>query len=87
MFGKRYDLITVLGVTLRIDASWLLVAALVSWLLAENFAAAHPDLASATHGLRGFTVAGGFVCAVGLHEFGHALRARKVGLSIRGSCR
>lgn len=84
MFGKRFDLITVLGITLRVDSSWLLVAALLSWLLTSSFAVGYAELSTVTHWIMGLTGVLGLFASVVLHEFGHAMMARQVGLSIRG---
>jgi len=84
MFGKRFDLITVLGVTLRVDSSWLVVAALFSWLLANSFAGGYSELSTTTHWIMGLSAVLGLFASVVLHEFGHAMMARQVGLSIRG---
>jgi len=84
MFGRRFDLITVLGVTLRVDSSWLVVAALFSWLLSNSFAIGYADLSTTTHWIMGLTGVLGLFASVVLHEFGHAIMARQVGLSIRG---
>ena len=84
MFGKRYDLVTVLGVTLRIDASWLIIAALITWGLASRYAGSYPEMGTAAHWILGLAGALGLFGSVVLHEFGHALMARQVGLSIRG---
>jgi len=84
MFGKRFDLITVLGITLRVDSSWLVVAALFSWLLANSFAVGYAELSTTTHWLMGLSGVLGLFASVVLHEFGHAIMARQVGLSIRG---
>ncbi len=53
MFGRRFDLFSVLGITVRVDSSWLIVAALFSWLLANSFAARFLDLSTSTHWLMG----------------------------------
>ena len=84
MFGKRYDLITVLGITLRIDSSWLVVAALLSWMLTNSFAIGYSELSTTTHWIMGLAGVLGLFGSVVLHEFGHAIMARQVGLSIRG---
>lgn len=84
MFGRRFDLITILGVTLRLDSSWLVVAALFSWLLANSFAVGYSELSTTTHWIMGLAAVLGLFGSVVLHEFGHALMARQVGLSIRG---
>lgn len=84
MFGRRFDLITVLGITLRVDSSWLVVAALFSWLLASSFAIGYAELSTATHWIMGLAGVLGLFASVVLHEFGHAIMARQVGLSIRG---
>jgi Zn-dependent protease/CBS domain-containing protein len=84
MFGKRYDLVTVLGITLRIDSSWLVVAALLSWMLTNSFAIGYSELSTTTHWIMGLAGVLGLFGSVVLHEFGHAIMARQVGLSIRG---
>jgi Zn-dependent protease/CBS domain-containing protein len=85
MFGRRFDLFTLFGVTIRADPSWLIVAALVSWSLATGyFPSRYPDLTGGIHWTMGVCGALGLFLSVILHEMGHALMARQVGLSIRG---
>lgn len=84
MFGRRFDLFTLFGITVRVDSSWLVVVAMFSWLLTNSFAARYPELSTTTHWIMGLTGVLGLFSSVVLHEFGHAIMARQVGLSIRG---
>jgi hypothetical protein len=36
MFGARVEIIRLYGIPIRLDASWLLLALLISWTLAER---------------------------------------------------
>jgi hypothetical protein len=50
MFGGRITLFTVLGFTVRMDASWLFIAALLTWSLAAGVSpATFPDLPARTY--------------------------------------
>lgn len=45
MFGKRVELFKLLGFSVRVDFSWLLIAVLITWSLAAGlFAALYPDI-------------------------------------------
>jgi hypothetical protein len=45
MFGRRVKLFSLFGFEIRLDASWIVIAALVTWSLAAIiFPAAYPDL-------------------------------------------
>lgn len=47
MFGTQFDLFTMFGFKVRIDASWFLIFILVAWSLAAGvFPAAYPDLST-----------------------------------------
>jgi Zn-dependent protease len=84
MFGARWRLFRVGGIPLYVDASWLLIVALLTWTLTERFQRAVPDLAASTYWLLGLVTALAFFLCIVLHELGHALTAQQVGIPMRG---
>ncbi len=74
----------VLGVEIRVDASWVFLALLIAWSLA---AGAFPELYSGLPRLSYWVMALATVAGVGasivLHELGHTLVARAFGLSVK----
>lgn len=85
MFGKSVKLFKLLGFEVRVDWSWLIVAVFLIWSLAAGiFPAYYRGLTSGTYFWMGMVGAIGlFVCIV-LHEFGHAIVARREGIPMRG---
>src|SRR5271169_5355765 len=84
MFGTRWRLFRLLGISISVDASWLIILALLTWTLIDLFREAVPDLPAAAYWLMGLAVALAFFTCVVLHELGHAVVARAVGIPIRG---
>ena len=85
MFGHRMKLFKLLGFEVRIDASWIVIAVLVTWSLAKGaFPAWYPNLAPATYWIMGVVGALGLFVSIVAHEFCHSLVARKFGMPMKG---
>jgi len=85
MFGRQLTLFELFGFKVQVDLSWILLAVLVTWSLAEGyFPQAHEGLSASTYWLMGAAGAIGFFVSLILHELSHSLVARREGLPIRG---
>lgn len=83
MLSRRFHLLTVAGIPLRLDISWFLVAILLTWSLAGSLPALHPDIGGGTEWLLGIAGTLGLFGSVVLHELAHALMARRYGTPTR----
>jgi Zn-dependent protease len=84
MFGPRLRLCRVFGIAIKIDASWFVVATLVTWTLAVGlFPREDPTLSRPAAWCMAVAAALGLFKSIVLHELGHALMARRMGLRIR----
>lgn len=84
MFSQARTVLRVFGFDIRIDPSWLLIAALVTWSLSQHaFPNALPGFAPATY--MSMAVVGMllFFLSLLLHELAHALTARHFGVETR----
>ncbi len=83
MFNKRFNFITVGGIHIGIDLSWLVIAILLSWTLAAgHFPFVYPGHSLGVYWLMGVVgMLGLFICIV-LHELGHAFVAKHFKLPI-----
>lgn len=70
------------GVPVYIGWSWLLLAALVTWLYGQTFERGYPQLGMMAYAASA-AVAVGFLVSVLVHEAAHALSARAFGLRVR----
>jgi Zn-dependent protease len=81
----RLTLFRLFGIPVRADASWLLIAALITWTLARGV---FPDLVTGlpltTYWAMGFAGLLAIAASIVLHEMAHALVARRYGLRIGG---
>jgi|CXWL01.1.fsa_nt_gi Zn-dependent protease len=75
---------SLLGVSIRLDASWILLALLIAWSLAAGvFPDLYRGLPQSTYwGMAAATVVG-IAASIILHELGHTLVARAFGLPIK----
>ncbi len=84
MGGARLQLFRLLGIPISLDLSWLVILALLTLTLTNQFHAETPGLSTTAYVVMGFLTALAFFACVVLHEMGHALVARATGLPIRG---
>jgi Zn-dependent protease len=85
MFSRRIRIFTLFGFEVWIDASWLLVAALIAWTLAAGvFPQTLPGLAAPTYWWMAVVATIGLFASIVFHETAHALVARRYGIEIRG---
>lgn len=85
MFKHRVTLFRLFGFGVRLDLSWLILALLVTWSLAEGlFPQQYPDLPGFIYWLMGLLGALGLFASIVFHEFCHSLVARHYGLPMKG---
>jgi Zn-dependent protease/CBS domain-containing protein len=85
VFGHSYKLFKLFGFEVKVDASWLILAVLVTWSLAEGvFPYYFHGLSRNTYWLMGVAGVIGLLLSIVIHEFSHSLVARRFGMPIRG---
>lgn len=85
MFGKRLTLIRLLGFEIRADLTWLILVALIVWVLtAGYFPAAYQDLPTIMYFWMAVVGAIGLFASIVVHELSHSVVARRLGLEIHG---
>jgi Zn-dependent protease/CBS domain-containing protein len=85
MFGRKIPLFTLLGFKVGIDVTWFILAALVTWSLADGlFPYYIKGLSTATYWWMGGVGAVGLFFSIVFHEFCHSLVARRYGLPMKG---
>jgi Zn-dependent protease/CBS domain-containing protein len=83
--GSSVRLGRIAGIEFGVNWSWLVVFALIVWTLASGiFPSTNPGLSKATHIAMAIVAAFLFFLSILLHEFGHALQARREGIEIDG---
>ncbi len=85
MFGRSITLFKMFGFAVRVDASWLVIAVLITWSLAVGFFPhIYPGLSHAEYWLMGISGAVLLFVSIIVHELAHSLVARKNGLPMKG---
>jgi Zn-dependent protease/CBS domain-containing protein len=85
MFGQGIPLFRILGFQVKLDASWLILAVLVTWSLAAGyFPYRLGGLTEGTYLWMGVAGALGLFASIIAHELSHSLVARRYGMPIRG---
>ena len=85
MLGNQVKLFSLLGFQVSVDASWLLVALLVTYSLATSvFPSFVVGLSDPLYWTMGICGALGLFSSIVLHELAHSVVAKKFGLPIRG---
>ncbi|UCG92012.1 MAG: site-2 protease family protein [candidate division WOR-3 bacterium] len=85
MFGRSIRIFTLFGFEVKIDLSWVILALLITWSLAQGlFPHYFKGLTTATYWWMGIFGALGLFFSIVFHELCHSLVARKYGLPIKG---
>lgn len=85
MFKNAVQLFEIFGFKLKVDPSWLLIAALIVWSLSGSyFPQALPGGSAALHTTLGVIAMLGMFASLILHELAHSLVARSHGLNVGG---
>jgi Zn-dependent protease len=83
--GDTVVLGRILGIRIGVNWTWLVIAGLLLWSLAETvFPTTNPDLADRTYFAMALIATVLFFACLLLHELGHALVARRNGVSVDG---
>jgi len=85
MGKKTYHLFTILGIPIKLDLSWILILALVTWTAAVGyFPLQTPGLEARIYWGMGLVAALLLFLSILLHEMSHALVARYFRIPVRG---
>ncbi|MDT8442940.1 MAG: site-2 protease family protein [Desulfuromonadales bacterium] len=85
MLDDRITLFTLFGFKVQLDASWVVIALLVTWSLATGyFPSNYENLSAGSYWLMGVVGATGLFLSIIFHEFWHSVIARYYGLPMKG---
>ncbi|MEW6033333.1 MAG: site-2 protease family protein [Chloroflexota bacterium] len=85
MLGRSFRLFRLLGFEVKVDLSWLVIAVLVAWSLAQGlFPLWAKGLSTAAYWWMGVAGALGLFVSIVFHELVHSLVARRYGIQMKG---
>lgn len=85
MFKNAVQLFEIFGFKLKVDPSWLLIAALIVWSLSTSyFPDVAPGLTATVYTMLGIVAMLGMFASLILHELSHSVIARSYGLKVGG---
>lgn len=85
VWGKPVRIARLCGFDVRIDASWLLIVALIIWSLSTGyFPSVAPDLGRMAITIMSAVAALGLFASLIVHELAHSIVARRHGIDING---
>jgi Zn-dependent protease len=85
MFGRAIPLFKLMGFEVRLDASWIVLAFLITWSLATGyFPSVEPGLPKEDYWWMAAIAALALFGSIVIHEFSHSVVARRNGLPMRG---
>jgi Zn-dependent protease len=85
MMGASIRLGRIAGIEIGVNWSWLVAFVLITWTLASGvFPAQNPDLSDGAYVAMAIVAAILFFASLLLHELGHAVQARREGMTIEG---
>lgn len=85
MFSNAVKLFTLDGFDIKLDPSWFLIAALITWTLSNQyFPSLIPELSYASYLMLALVAMLGFFASLLLHEMAHSVVARRFGVQIKG---
>lgn len=87
MFSNAFKLGTVSGFDIKVDPSWILIAALVTWTLSQQyFPAILPDQSLQWYVVMAVIAMLSFFASLLLHELAHSVVARSLSIANFGQC-
>jgi len=84
MFSNAVRIFTLNGFDIKLDPSWALIAALITWSLSQHyFPSVHPDQTGTTYVVMALAAMLCFFASLLLHELAHSVVARRFGMRIK----